>query len=739
MVASLIVREQDNLNRIAVQSLHEVIQRLVRNPRMVHEAVKELRRLLADGMLASHLYGRRRTALNTQVILGGYDAAIKYAEKLAAMSPTDLSRARERYDQHVGALLPGLTEDLESSVREGFKNVMLGTGTMEESLAGTQAQVETALRTGMSSAFTAGRFEAAKDPEIAEILWGWEYVAILDDRVRDEHAALHGTKLPLDDPLWESIAPPNGFNCRCTLIEAFKDENPQRVEKDGTPDTGFLFNPYDLYNWEDTTGKVVNLIGEFQKNIWEETVKKVVLTGETTVVGAEDAIKAELERNPWMAALKVKTLHINDDWVGGRVGYIGTYESGIVRVSTKVGSLTGKLNIGNTWTVDQSVTGAVRHEHGHAAYDGLKASERMHVHQMFEDGLLKGLSKYGDSGTQEAFAEAVSAFTHKNYKGGLDPKVETFLRDKLGKSGVQVSGSARAMQVEDLQSRASDVYGITAKLRAEGKDVFEASAAYSKAVKEFDKVAKKAGEATFAERVKAGLVATPVPGTVSSTQSLTPSKIIPGTVSSTQPLPSSKILPTTDWHTLPQTGTMPEHEHNTFKTTKQWVESLTPLQRELFDQWSIGSNDMRDANAKGLKALFDRPIVKERSDYLAFMGALRKAPLEEADITRGIGLSREVFSQLLKSKSFDDLAMSSWTTSPKVAKSFATTSGGHFQVVLHAHTRAGIDISGLSNAAFAHGEKELLVERKQYTITSMTENKKEKIWHVYLKETPDAE
>ena len=43
------------------------------------------------------------------------------------------------------------------------------------------------------------------------------YVTVGDARVRDEHAALDGMTKPVDDPVWDTYYPPNGWNCRCTV------------------------------------------------------------------------------------------------------------------------------------------------------------------------------------------------------------------------------------------------------------------------------------------------------------------------------------------------------------------------------------------------------------------------------------------------------------------------------------------------------------------------------------------
>ena len=47
-----------------------------------------------------------------------------------------------------------------------------------------------------------------------------------DDKVRPEHAALNGVTLPPSDPFWEEYYPPNGWNCRCTVVQVRKSKYP---------------------------------------------------------------------------------------------------------------------------------------------------------------------------------------------------------------------------------------------------------------------------------------------------------------------------------------------------------------------------------------------------------------------------------------------------------------------------------------------------------------------------------
>jgi len=51
-----------------------------------------------------------------------------------------------------------------------------------------------------------------------------EYVAIVDDNSRDEHAILNGVIRPVNDAFWDEHFPPNGYNCRCTVSQVRRGE-----------------------------------------------------------------------------------------------------------------------------------------------------------------------------------------------------------------------------------------------------------------------------------------------------------------------------------------------------------------------------------------------------------------------------------------------------------------------------------------------------------------------------------
>lgn len=53
-----------------------------------------------------------------------------------------------------------------------------------------------------------------------------QYRTAKDDKVRPEHAALDGVTLPMSDSFWETYYPPNGWNCRCSVVQVRKQKYP---------------------------------------------------------------------------------------------------------------------------------------------------------------------------------------------------------------------------------------------------------------------------------------------------------------------------------------------------------------------------------------------------------------------------------------------------------------------------------------------------------------------------------
>ena len=73
--------------------------------------------------------------------------------------------------------------------------------------------------TSAQSAAAWERFEEDKD------VFDLQYVTAGDERVREEHEVLDGLIRPVDDKIWDTIMPPNGWRCRCDVQQVEIDED----------------------------------------------------------------------------------------------------------------------------------------------------------------------------------------------------------------------------------------------------------------------------------------------------------------------------------------------------------------------------------------------------------------------------------------------------------------------------------------------------------------------------------
>lgn len=89
------------------------------------------------------------------------------------------------------------------------------TGETRDVQLGSPRRLRVIYDTNLRMAHAAGRWERIE--QVAERRPWLRYVAVLDDRTRDQHRRWHNTVLRWDDPWWDQHAPPNGWNCRCTV------------------------------------------------------------------------------------------------------------------------------------------------------------------------------------------------------------------------------------------------------------------------------------------------------------------------------------------------------------------------------------------------------------------------------------------------------------------------------------------------------------------------------------------
>lgn len=223
--------------------------------------------LMTDAMTIAYLVGldRLRQPGSIQAATSVHSKAIEVLKKRLSISP-DRIEELIKAEEAQAILMLGRTEAaIQKSLQRTMVNITKEGLARKEGVArlrdafkrngivpANSFELEAVFRTQTNFAYSAGAWAAAQDPVVDEILWGYKYVTVGDDRVRDEHAALEGTTAPKDDAIWRSIWPPNGWACRCQILFIFKERKiekpPSSIEVDGRvvipgPDKGFDSNP----------------------------------------------------------------------------------------------------------------------------------------------------------------------------------------------------------------------------------------------------------------------------------------------------------------------------------------------------------------------------------------------------------------------------------------------------------------------------------------------------------------
>lgn len=99
----------------------------------------------------------------------------------------------------------------------------------------TQSYAEIVFDNNLATAYAAGRERQVADPDVADVIAGFRYVAVGDADTRDgtqpplyeNHLALDGLIASVDAPEWDRYSPPCGHRCRCSreMVDRFEAED----------------------------------------------------------------------------------------------------------------------------------------------------------------------------------------------------------------------------------------------------------------------------------------------------------------------------------------------------------------------------------------------------------------------------------------------------------------------------------------------------------------------------------
>lgn len=77
--------------------------------------------------------------------------------------------------------------------------------------------IDNVIRTNVATAYGHGRWEAMNDPNVVALRPYARYVTAGDNRVRENHRALHGQVFRVGSEEHAYYAPPLGYRCRCSM------------------------------------------------------------------------------------------------------------------------------------------------------------------------------------------------------------------------------------------------------------------------------------------------------------------------------------------------------------------------------------------------------------------------------------------------------------------------------------------------------------------------------------------
>lgn len=115
-----------------------------------------------------------------------------------------------------GITLKEFKKNLEPTLRKkGWWGKAIDGETGKTVQLGSPRRLKTIYETNLRTSYMAGKYKSLQDQK--KFRPYWMYDAVDDSKTRPAHAALDGKVYSADDPVWNTIYPPNGWRCRCSV------------------------------------------------------------------------------------------------------------------------------------------------------------------------------------------------------------------------------------------------------------------------------------------------------------------------------------------------------------------------------------------------------------------------------------------------------------------------------------------------------------------------------------------
>jgi len=158
---------------------------------------------------------------------------LEAVEDLASRDPV-IERSAEAvsaaYKRHAFAMAYSTNITFTNLIQNQLTKTILEGGKLSDVIANFRKEgladwyAETVFNTNIKTAAMAGRIQQSKDPDLQGFIVAWRYFAVKSRTTRENHRAMDGHMASMDNPVWNVWIPPNGYNCRCTLIEVTRPQ-----------------------------------------------------------------------------------------------------------------------------------------------------------------------------------------------------------------------------------------------------------------------------------------------------------------------------------------------------------------------------------------------------------------------------------------------------------------------------------------------------------------------------------